>query len=267
MAVKKTTRTKKAPVRKASPQSSPVAHVQAIASKPLATNNVLILLLVAASLLAGYFFSQVQQLKKGQTGNGQPTDQAAVQPEPDINAPKPDPKEHWRGNTNARYVLIEYSDLECPFCKQFHPTAKKFLEENAAEVAWVYRHFPLSQLHPKAQKSAEATECAAEQGGNDAFWNMADSVIEKLPDLELSKLPEVAIEIGLNGDQLQTCLDSDKYSKIIKDGIDTATKANVTATPNLVIYDMKTDKSKTIRGGVAYESLKQTFDDFKKETQ
>ncbi len=267
MAVKKTTRSKKTSSRKVSPQSSPVAQVQTVTSKPLATNNVLILLLVAASLLAGYFFSQIQQLKNGQNNAGAAQDPSAVQPEPEVNAPKPDKAEHWRGSDDARYVLIEYSDLECPFCKSFHPTAKQFLEENTTDVAWVYRHFPLTQIHPKAQKSAEATECAAEQGGNDAFWNMADAVIEKLPELELSKLPDVASEIGLNGNQLKTCLDSDKYSKKIKEDVDNATKVGVQSTPSNVLFDTKTGKSKTIAGAVPYETLKQTFEDFKKETQ
>lgn len=98
---------------------------------------------------------------------------------------KPDSnKDHWRGPTNARYVLIEYSDFECPFCDRFHPIAAEFLEKNK-DVAWVYRHFPLRQIHPNAQKLAEASECVYEQKGDVGFWEYADKVFEAMPNLEI----------------------------------------------------------------------------------
>ncbi|MDH3282605.1 MAG: DsbA family protein, partial [Gammaproteobacteria bacterium] len=64
-------------------------------------------------------------------------------------------RDHIRGNPSAPVTLIEYSDFECPFCKKFHATAKKVLDESRGQVKWVYRHFPLDQLHPgKARKEA-----------------------------------------------------------------------------------------------------------------
>jgi protein-disulfide isomerase len=81
-------------------------------------------------------------------------------------------KDHLIGNKDANFILVEYSDFECPFCKRFHPTATKLYKENP-DVAWVYRHFPLD-FHPTAQKSAEASECLAKIGGNEAFWKFND---------------------------------------------------------------------------------------------
>src|SRR3990172_9010082 len=91
-------------------------------------------------------------------------------------------RDHIRGDPAAPVTLVEYSDFECPFCKRFHGTVKKLVDESGGRVRWVFRHFPLDDLHPvKARKEAVASECAAELGGNDAFWKFADRFFELTP--------------------------------------------------------------------------------------
>ncbi len=97
---------------------------------------------------------------------------------PKVQAPDPE-KDHWRGSKDARYVLVEYSDFECPYCQRFHPTAKQFEQENE-DLAWVYRHFPIRTIHPDAQKLAELSECVVEQKGPEGFWQFSDLVFEKV---------------------------------------------------------------------------------------
>ena len=173
---------------------------------------------------------------------------------------KPNSQDHWRGNTNARYVWVEYSDLECPFCKRIHPDLVKLTSENP-DIAWVFRHYPLP-FHPKAQKSAEAVECAQELGGTEAFWKMNDAIFEKMPDLELTQLSDVASEIGLDSAAFQQCVDSGKFANKVKSEQEEGTKAGVQATPTGVIYDMKTGKTKLVEGALPYESLKQELQSF-----
>lgn len=84
--------------------------------------------------------------------------------------------DHIVGNLNAKIVIVEYSDLDCPFCKVFHNTMHQVVKRNNGDVAWVYRHYPISQLHPNAFKKAEETECAWEQKGNKAFWEYTDKI-------------------------------------------------------------------------------------------
>lgn len=83
-----------------------------------------------------------------------------------------------RGNTSAKISLIEYSDFECPFCKQFHATMQQVMANNEKNVKWVYRHFPLDSLHQQARTEANMAECAHEQG---KFWEFTDSVFKVTP--------------------------------------------------------------------------------------
>ena len=128
--------------------------------------------------------------------------------------------DHVKGDRDAKISIVEFSDTECPFCKRFHPTMQKVVEEYDGQVNWVYRHFPLTSIHPKSPKEAEATECAAELGGNDGFWSYVDRLFEITPSnngLDLSKLPEIAEEVGLNKTEFEECLDSGKYAQKVQE--------------------------------------------------
>ncbi len=251
-ATRKSSRSKKAPAARR--DTSQAATTQRPGNR---TQTLLVILLIIVSFFSGYLFFQLKSLQQGGAvpGQAQLPQQAA-----DVKAAKPSyENDHWRGSKDARLVWVEYSDLECPFCKSAHPNIAKLLEEYPGQVAWVYRHYPLS-FHPKAQKSAEAAECAAEQGGNDAFWKMTDAIIEKMPELELSQLPGIAKEVGLNDASLKQCVDSGKYEKKVKDQLAQGTKEGVQATPTSVVFDTKTGKTQTVEGAVPYEQMKQAVD-------
>jgi protein-disulfide isomerase len=248
----------------AAPQNSYVMSAPASS-----TPTWLILALVVLAFFAGYYFAMSKAKTTaaaagttGTTAGGTTAPQQA--PATSITSvKKPTTQEHWRGPQNTRFVWIEYSDLECPFCKREHPDLVKLMDEHKNDVAWVYRQYPLS-FHPKAQKSAEAVECAAELGGNDAFWKMVDTITDKMPALELAGLPDVATSIGLDQTAFKTCLDSGKYAAAVKAQEDEGSKSGVQATPTNVIYDLQTNKIKVIEGALPYDSLKQSLDEFMK---
>jgi protein-disulfide isomerase len=150
--------------------------------------------------------------------------------------------DYLRGNKNAEITLIEYSDLECPFCKQFHATAKQVMTDYNGKVAWVWRHYPIAQLHSKAPKEAEATECAQELGGVDAFWKLVDKIYEVTPannGLTLAELPTYASQVGLNQEKFKTCLDSGKYADKIEKAVNAATTLGASGTPANFIVNKK----------------------------
>ncbi len=208
--------------------------------------------------------------------------QAAQAPAAPLVAPQPQAgsveplktEDHVRGDRNARILLFEYSDLECPFCKRFHPTAQQIVDTyerssptGKGQVAWVYRHFPLS-FHANAQKEAEASECANELGGNDSFWKYVDAIFERTTSngtgFALDKLVPLAKEIGLNENSFKNCLDSGKYTKHVTDDETAGVKAGITGTPGNIILDTKTNKTKLIPGALPFDQFKVAIDDLLK---
>ena len=167
--------------------------------------------------------------------------------------------DHILGDLNAKIIILEYSDLECPFCKVFHATMHRVVNDSGGKVAWVFRHYPIPQLHPKAFHEAEATECAWEQGGNDAFWKYTDRVFDVTPSnnrLEETELPKIAEFIGLDTTKFNECLASGRFKAKVQDDIDDGVKAGVTGTPSSFIL-VKGKIVDTIPGAQAYEGVMQ----------
>lgn len=165
--------------------------------------------------------------------------------------------DHIRGNPSAPITIVEFSDLECPFCKSFHPTMKRILEEYGDKVRWVYRHFPLDNIHPKADKEAEASECAGELGGEEKFWAYVDRVFEITPsnnNLNLALLPAIAEDVGLNRAQFEQCLASGKYAERVEAQYQEGLRLGVLGTPGSFVNGVP------VRGAVPYEQLKAVID-------
>ncbi len=195
----------------------------------------------------------------------QPTPPAAPSvPTPEPAPPAADVKpidlktDHLLGNPNAQVSVIVYTDFECPFCKRHHPTLKQIESKYGDKVNFAYRHFPLS-FHPSAQKAAEGSECAAELGGNTAFWKYADEVFT-LDTLTLDKLPGVATKIGLNEQAFKTCLDSGKYAQKVKDQETQGAAEGVQGTPGNFVVNNKTKESKIVSGAVPLDTFVATID-------
>ena len=197
-----------------------------------------------------------QPREQADTGAGDlaPLDELALRPD-----------DHVFGNPNADVLVIEYSDTECPFCKQFHGTMLEIMDQygKAGNVAWVYRYFPLDQIHPKARKEAEAMKCANELGGNDAFWKYVDRIFEVTPannGLDLAELPVIAETIGLNVEEFNACLSSGKYADRVQKDFESGASIGVRGTPYTVVWNKKTGKQMPIGGAAPFNNVKNTLD-------
>jgi protein-disulfide isomerase len=156
-------------------------------------------------------------------------------------------------------TLIEYSDFECPFCKGFHTTAKQLVDRSNGQVNWAYRHFPLDMHNPGAKKEAEASECAAELGGNDAFWKFAEAVYTRTHSngkgFPIENLVPLAVELGLNQDAFRQCLDSGRMAPRIQHDADSGAKAGVAGTPGNILLNTRTGKVAAVSGAQPYARL------------
>jgi protein-disulfide isomerase len=173
-------------------------------------------------------------------------------------------RDHIRGNPDAPVTLIEYSDFECPFCKRFHQTAKQAVDQSGGKLRWVYRHFPLDELHPlKARKEAVASECAAEIGGNDAFWKFADRFYELTPSNNKTDvdtvLPRIAREIGLDKARFASCLASGRHDQHVQDDYRSAAASGGRGTPWSLVVS-KSGKIYPLSGAQPYAAVKQLID-------
>jgi protein-disulfide isomerase len=175
-------------------------------------------------------------------------------------------QDHIRGNPDAEILIVEYSDFECPFCGGFHGTMNRIIEEygDSGQVAWVYRHVPLDQIHADARPAAEASECVAELGGEDKFWEYADHLFAN-QDTALNKegLLETAKSIGIDEGAFNTCVGERRYQDRVnadfEDGISISKVDPEFGTPYNILMS-KSGIQIPIRGNQPYNVVKQAID-------
>jgi protein-disulfide isomerase len=168
-------------------------------------------------------------------------------------------EEYVYGNPGAEVTLVEYSDFECPFCKRFHPTAKRLVDESDGKVNWVYRHFPLANHNPGAQKQAEASECAGKQGGAAAFWRYSDLIYARTSSngngFPLANLVPLAKEIGLDDKTFRRCVDSAEMAAKVKADYENGIASGITGTPGSIFLHNASGKAIAMAGALPLARL------------
>lgn len=161
--------------------------------------------------------------------------------QPDASLVKEPNEQDWiKGTLSAPVIIVEYSDTECPFCARLHTTLNEIVSENN-NVAWVYRHLPLTQLHPQAVLEAHATECAGELGGNEGFWKYIDRLYAITPpsaEIDPNELPKIAEFAGINVDQFNTCMEEERHLSKVQEDYQEAVQAagNSLGTPFNIVF-------------------------------
>lgn len=125
-------------------------------------------------------------------------------------------EDHIIGSPDAPVTIVEYADFQCPYCSVIYPTLKKIVADNNGKVAWVYRNFPLSSIHPQADPAAQAAECVAGLLGNDAFWKFADADFANQGSLNDTFYAATARQLGVDPSTFAKCVASKKYDDRIQ---------------------------------------------------
>ncbi len=167
--------------------------------------------------------------------------------------------DHIRGSADAPVKVVEFSDLECPFCKRFHSTMKQVKDEYGDDVSWVYRHFPLPQLHPEAESAALASECVADIAGNEAFWQFTDRMFENQNQLGDSFYEQVATDVGADASAFNQCMEEERFSDKINSQSQQARSAGGRGTPFSVVIGPDGERS-AINGAQPFSQVKSTID-------
>ena len=145
------------------------------------------------------------------------------------------PIDHVYGNEDARFVIYEYLDFDCPYCKKFFKEAKNYVRDSQGGMKLILRQFPLDMHGKSAQIKALVTECSGILRGNKAFWAAAHYAFDADFDAETA-----SEKLGIPLSELNSCLSSEKATEGIMTGMAEGNKLGVTGTPGVVILDTKT---------------------------
>ena len=176
-----------------------------------------------------------------------------------------DDTDHIRGNLDAEFTLVEYSDYLCPYCARFHQTAKEFLDSNKVEVNWAYRHYPLSFHDPVATEQAEIAECVSKYAGSEKFWEFTDTIYTKGVK-ELTALLPLVDGLNLTIDQtfsVKTCWKENELAHLVKEDIADGSTAGISGTPGNILVHNATGELVVIAGAMPLNAVQNALNELK----
>lgn len=149
-------------------------------------------------------------------------------------------RDHVQGPASAPVTLVEYGDYECPHCGRAYPIVKEVQKHLGTQLRFIYRNFPLREVHPHAQHAAEAAEAAGAQGG---FWEMHDTLFEHQRALDDGHLAQYARSIGLDEEQFTAALNAHDFAGHVRSDFLGGVRSGVNGTPTFFINGVRHDDS------------------------
>jgi protein-disulfide isomerase len=153
-----------------------------------------------------------------------------------------DDSDHIQGDASAPLVLVEYGDFECPHCAHAHPVVKRLQEHFGDQLAFVFRNFPLREIHPMAEPAAEAAEYAATKN---KFWEMHDLIFEHQKTLDGERLIRWGEKLGLDAQDLGKALSEGAFEPAVSEDFSSGVRSGVNGTPTFFINGTRHDGSPT----------------------
>jgi protein-disulfide isomerase len=173
-----------------------------------------------------------------------------------------DENDHIKGSLSAQIKVIEYSDFDCPFCSRFHDVMNSVVASDD-DVAWIYRQFPLEQLHPNAPAVAIASECVTKFAGNEGFWAFSDAYFkargegDKTAHAEL--IPNLVAQVGVDSGQFTECFEGGEFDSEVEDDLNNAVETGGRGTPWSIIVG-PTGKTYPVNGALPQAAVEQLIE-------
>lgn len=149
-------------------------------------------------------------------------------------------RDHVQGDPQARITLVEYGDYQCPHCARADPIVKQLQKHFGADLCFVFRNFPLNEVHPFAESAAETAEFAA---AFECFWEMHDAIFENQENLGADLLLELAQALGLSQAELRRALTTHQYTPRVREDFLGGARSGVNGTPSFFINGHRHDGS------------------------
>ena len=160
------------------------------------------------------------------------------------------------GDKNADISIVEFSDFQCPFCERVYSGALTDFKDSDYfkndQVNLIYKQFPLTSIHPQAQKAAEASLCASDQG---KFWEYHDTIFANQQTLDETSLKSYAQQLGLDSATFNACLDGDEKASEVSKESQQGIKAGGQGTPYFVVINNKNKKTQAVSGAVPFSEF------------
>jgi protein-disulfide isomerase len=168
-----------------------------------------------------------------------------------VRADVDDPSSPAKGPAGAPVTIVEFSDFQCPYCSRVNPAIAQTMQTYGDQVRVVFRQFPLN-IHPQAQKAAEGSLCANDQG---KFWELHDAMFADQRNLSVDQIKAKAAAVSLEAESFATCLDSGKYAPKVAADMAAGSAAGVSGTPALFV------NGRFLNGAVPFEQIAKLIDD------
>lgn len=156
---------------------------------------------------------------------------------------------HLYGNPDAGTTIVEFSDFECPFCANLHPTLKKLVDDSNGTINWEYRHLPLPN-HQNARPAAIASECVAREAGGEAFWDFTEILFNNIGKATNDFLQNEALKLGVSASAYLACIKDPAVADQIDEDSAIAAKYGGSGTPYSLIVDNATKKAQAVSGAL-----------------
>lgn len=213
------------------------------------------ILLVGLLVIGGFWLSK--NTPKGEQKSAKVSDVS----NDEISVVPPNKNDYMQGGENAEIILVEYSDVDCPFCKRFHASVQNIVKKYDGKVSWAYRQFPLT-IHPYSMSKSITSLCVGKNYGSEAFFDYTNSIMADNDSGSKDNALAVAKSLGFDETKIANCVANDtEIQNRISQEMEDATTAGLQGTPFTLVFNKDGQYIDKIDGAQAQITVEKLIND------